>query len=125
MSLNKTKIDWCDFTWNPLVGCKNNCFNSKCYAKQINNRYKFIPDWNEPKYYFERLTEPYKFNTLKNKGKKVFTVSMGDLFGSWVDAEFIKQVLKTAASCHNLQFMFLTKNPNRYLELLDRGNGKF
>ena len=34
--MKKTKIDWCDCTINPVVGCKNGC--KYCYAAR--NTYK-------------------------------------------------------------------------------------
>lgn len=33
----KTKIDWCDTTWNPVTGCLHNC--EYCYARPLTNRY--------------------------------------------------------------------------------------
>lgn len=30
--MNKSKIDWCDFTWNPVTGCRRGC--AYCYAKK-------------------------------------------------------------------------------------------
>lgn len=35
--MGKTKIDWCDYTWNPVTGCYHNC--PYCYAKKIANRF--------------------------------------------------------------------------------------
>ena len=35
--MNKTKIEWCDATWNPVVGCKHGC--DYCYAKRIAARF--------------------------------------------------------------------------------------
>lgn len=35
--MNKTKIEWCDDTWNPVTGCLHNC--GYCYAKRIANRF--------------------------------------------------------------------------------------
>lgn len=35
--MNKTKIEWCDSTWNPVTGCLNDC--EYCYAKKIANRF--------------------------------------------------------------------------------------
>lgn len=29
----KTKIDWCDSTWNPVTGCLHGC--AYCYARKI------------------------------------------------------------------------------------------
>lgn len=33
----KTKIEWCDSTWNPVTGCRHNCHY--CYAKRIAERF--------------------------------------------------------------------------------------
>lgn len=33
----KTKIDWCDSSWNPVTGCLHDC--EYCYARSIANRY--------------------------------------------------------------------------------------
>ncbi len=46
--MNKTKIEWTDYTWNPVVGCKNGCWY--CYAKRMNDRFGWIEDWNKPQF---------------------------------------------------------------------------
>lgn len=33
----KTKIDWCDSTWNPVTGCLHDC--EYCYARSLAKRY--------------------------------------------------------------------------------------
>lgn len=33
----KTKIDWCDSTWNPVTGCRHDC--AYCYARKIAERF--------------------------------------------------------------------------------------
>lgn len=38
----KTKIDWCDSTWNPVTGCLHGC--EYCYARGIANRFGFLKD---------------------------------------------------------------------------------
>lgn len=35
--MNKTKIDWCDSTWNPVTGCLHGC--EYCYARGISERF--------------------------------------------------------------------------------------
>lgn len=35
--LNKTDIEWADYTWNPVTGCQHNC--PYCYAKGIAYRF--------------------------------------------------------------------------------------
>ncbi len=34
---NKTRIEWCDFTWNPVTGCLHGC--DYCYARRIAERF--------------------------------------------------------------------------------------
>lgn len=34
---SKTKIDWCDATWNPVTGCLHDC--EYCYARRIAERF--------------------------------------------------------------------------------------
>lgn len=36
--MDKTKIEWCDTTWNPVTGCLHDC--EYCYAQKIANRFK-------------------------------------------------------------------------------------
>ena len=35
---SKTKIDWCDATWNPVTGCLHGC--EYCYARRIAERFR-------------------------------------------------------------------------------------
>lgn len=37
MIMKKTKIEWCDSTWNPVTGCLHGC--EYCYARKIANRF--------------------------------------------------------------------------------------
>jgi protein gp37 len=36
--MNKSKIEWCDMTFNPVTGCLHGC--EYCYARRIANRFK-------------------------------------------------------------------------------------
>ena len=107
--MNKTKISWCDYTWNPVVGCKHGC--KYCYAERINNRFKYIPKWSEPEFYPKRLIEP-----LDKKGVKIFVGSMCDLFGGWIPSVWIIRIIDICNYSPQHEFMFLTKNPIRYNE---------
>lgn len=46
----KTKVDWCDSTWNPVTGCEHRC--PYCYAKGIAERFgtNWLPDENPDDY---------------------------------------------------------------------------
>ena len=47
---DKTKIDWCDASWNPVTGCEHRC--PYCYAKGIAERFgkNWLPDENPDTY---------------------------------------------------------------------------
>lgn len=135
--MNKTKIEWADMTFNPVTGCLHGC--DYCYARRIANRfgkhekplgwepgfnvellkkygnpypYDFIPTFH--KY---RLDEPQKIK----KPSKIFVCSMADLFGEWVPDEWIERVFETCKKASQHTYMFLTKNPYRYMQLALRG----
>ena len=93
--MNKTKIEWCDYTWNPLIGCRHGC--KYCYAKRLNSRFNFIPKWETPIFFPDRLNEPL----AKRKGAKIFVCSMSDLFGNWVRSEWIEKILHIACSMYH------------------------
>ena len=46
--MNKTKIDWCDSTWNPITGCFHGC--DYCYARGITERFglSYTPKLGDP-----------------------------------------------------------------------------
>lgn len=110
--MNKTNIEWCDVTWNPIVGCKHGC--TYCYAKQIVNRFKHIPEWTEPQFFEKRLSEPGK----EKKSLSIFVGSMSDVLGDWIPVEWIQKIIDVAVKNPHHKFLFLTKNPKRYSEFL-------
>ena len=132
--MNRTKIEWTDFTWNPVTGCKHGC--PYCYGRKIAKRFrKLFPNGYEPTFHPERLKEPY--NVPKNfksrnphlpKGTAmIFTVSMGDLFGWWMLDEcrfwvysvfnVIWDIYRSALHPKH-QFQILTKAPQNIEFLL-------
>ena len=142
--MNKTKIDWCDSTWNPVTGCLHEC--EYCYARRIAERFKpfdfphltergvfeglnelEIPIMTACKdeeyrvcaypYGFEPTFHKYRLNEYQNKkGRNIFVCSMADLFGDWVPDEWIEEVFKACHDATQHNYLFLTKNPERYAE---------
>ena len=104
--MNKTKIEYGDYCWNPLEGCLHNCWY--CYGER---RFKQFGKSYKPKYYPERLKDP-----MKQKPGKVLVCFHADLFGDWVKKDFIQQVVDKTKEYPEHTFYFLTKNPKRYLE---------
>ena len=145
--MNRTKIEWCDSTWNPVTGCKHGC--EYCYAKRIAERYagsvsagsfdgrKLVeldeqplverkngkvsgapfPVGFRPTLHKYRLWEPAHVK----KPQTIFVCSMADLFGEWVPDEWIAEVFNACLLSPQHRYLFLTKNPGRYMKLAEAG----
>ncbi len=155
--MEKTRIDWCDSTWNPVTGCLHGC--ECCYARSIAKRfggandgettyegealwtfegeengqnhvldypYKWYSDngstvRNAPyPFYFDPTFHKYRLNDyIGKKGRNIFVCSMADLFGSWVPDSWIEEVFAACEKAPQHHYLFLTKNPGRYVELIN------
>ena len=146
--MNKSLIEWCDFTWNPVTGCQHGCLYS--YAAKQATRFsgnvlinktseQLRKEWDErgtrwvlKKPFKNEIGKvppfPVKFEPMfreyclpmpaqKKKPAVIFVVSMGDLFGEWVPDEWIRRVFGAAQAAPWHTYLFLTKNPSRYLQL--------
>jgi protein gp37 len=117
--MQKTKIEWTKgtngeygYVWNPVTGCEGKC--QYCYARKMANRLKGRCGYPadkpfKPTFHMVRLWE-----TFPAKQSKIFVSSMGDLFGDWVQTEWINRVLDVVRINYKHTFIFLTKNPKRY-----------
>ena len=142
----RTKIDWCDATWNPVTGCLHGC--DYCYARPIAYRFKgrcgfYAIDHGEqdknihvlennvwknngmkspypfgfdPTFHRYKLDEPNRWKKPRN----IFVCSMADMFGDWVPDEWIKAVFDACAAAPQHRYLFLTKNPKRYIDLANK-----
>ena len=71
--MNKTKIDWCDSTWNPVTGCLHGC--EYCYARNIAHRFGGVTELEDTDLDYEKICEsniveiekPLKY--INDKGK--------------------------------------------------------
>ena len=132
----KDGIGWCDYTWNPVSGCLHPCRNTYCYANKQVRRFSTVtakpageihdlkkradtvyPFGFDPTFHRYKLGEPSGRKTPAT----IFVVSMGDLFGEWVPDKWIKTVFAECAAAPQHRYMFLTKNPKRYIELAEKG----
>lgn len=140
----KSKIEWTDSSWSPVTGCYHDC--PYCYARATANRFKgcdAAPDGKTEKHIVElrerekvtckdgivrNAAYPFGFTpTLheyrlsdprtKGFGKTIFVCSMADLFGSWVPTSWIKKVFDACKEAPGHRYLFLTKNPQRYIDL--------
>lgn len=150
--MNRSKIEWCDHTWNPITGCLHSC--EYCYARLMAKRfagdirlnkmaksdYRTVMAADESRelyvldkpmlnetgttlvypFGFEPTLHRYRYNTidtLKN-GHNIFVGAMADVFGKWVPDEWIKEVIQECVKRPQHNYLFLTKNPDRYISLL-------
>ena len=108
--LNPTDIEWADKTWNPQVGCRNDC--PYCYARAMCIR--FAVPWQRPKdfpfeptFHPERLDAPSKLT----KPSKIFVCSMGEMWGPWVPYHWRYDILAAIEAAPQHTFLNLTKYP--------------
>lgn len=132
--MNKTKIDWATMSWNPVTGCRHGCLY--CYARRTAHRFDAeLKDENQTEgglhvlqekikatpypYGFEPTMHRYRLNQPERQAdpQTVFVCSMADLFGRWVPTAWIRDVLDACQRAPQHRYLFLTKNPARYLEL--------
>jgi len=119
--MNKTKIEWCSMSWNPVTGCKHGC--PYCYARKIAERFRGSKAWPfgfVPTFHSNRKGDPQKMK----KPQTIFVCSMADLFGEWVPDEWITSVFDACLKAPWHTYIFLTKNPKRYLTIPGEYLGK-
>ncbi|KKN75044.1 hypothetical protein LCGC14_0384180 [marine sediment metagenome] len=104
------KIDWTDYTWNPIKGCLHEC--PYCYMDKM---VRFDPEIMEPGFRPEFIGDDMP-RLRRLKPSRIFVGSSGDMWGEWVKPEWILQALYVVEQCPQHTFLFLTKNPRRYVD---------
>jgi protein gp37 len=110
-------IEWAQWSWNPITGCKHNC--PYCYARDIAERFlpqEFAPSLYPYRLYMPANTEVPQAAEIDTRFRNVFTGSMADMFGKWVPKEWIEQVLSVMEDNPQWNFLTLTKFPHRLRE---------
>jgi protein gp37 len=108
--MNTTKIEWCDKTINPVVGCTHGC--PYCYAKKMAMRqgknsccYDF-----KPHPHLERLEQINEYQ----KPYKIFIDSMWDWNCKDNKKVWLNDILKKMRKCEQHIFQILSKMPKGY-----------
>lgn len=109
--MNKTNIEWTNYTLNCVVGCSHNC--PYCYArkqaKRFQQRCKLCYDFI-PHPHLERLNQLSPTQTPA----KIFMDSMFDWNCNQVKIEWLVPQIKKMRECKQHTFQILTKRPKRY-----------
>jgi protein gp37 len=125
--MNKSSIEFADFTWNPIVGCKNNC--PYCWARKFNDRYFHNNNFYIPKIIEERLNEkvpglPKQRNEIAKiispDKPVIFVVDMGDIFSEGISVYWLEDIVDYIISHPEANFLLLTKRPLNYLSWINQ-----
>lgn len=131
-TISKTNIEWCDYVYNPVWGCKNNC--PYCYARKIAKRfwnviYKKEIEYNKNKNTYYKWLEDYLLGLVDfkpvfldsnynkkfpKKASNIFVNSMSDVY-CWSEV-WMKKVIEKIKNHQRHNFIFLTKKPEIYLD---------
>lgn len=80
-------------------------------VKKIAYPYGFIPTFHR-----------YRLNEYKNlHGRNIFVCSMADMFGEYIPDRWIIEIFEACKAAPQHNYLFLTKNPRRYVELQECG----
>ena len=147
--MKKSAFGFCDFSWNPVTGCLMDC--PHCFAMSHLRRFAGDIRINKgseqlikeaPGLYI--LPKPFKstYGTIlqspvgttptlheyrlpmvaqKKKPAVIIVCSYADLFGAWVPDEWIRCVFDACEAAPWHKYLFLTKNPQRFIELDEKG----
>ena len=107
--MGKTKIEWCDYTINPVKGkCPVAC--PYCYARRLYDRFKWNPTIRLDLDAFQPLRSV-------RQPSRVFVGSTIELFGDWIEHSWMMDILSLCESYKRAghSFLFLTKYPENLI----------
>jgi protein gp37 len=135
-----TKIEWCDHTFNPWIGCaKVSPGCQHCYAEQLMDKrlgkvnwgpgnprqrtsesnWKQVERWNldaemEEERYVEAIDDPSAVVAGMPYHPKVFVASLADWLDPEVPIDWLADLLTLISRCPHLDFLMLTKRPEQW-----------
>lgn len=129
--MGETKIEWCDFTFNPWIGCtKVSPACDGCYAENLMaNRYGRVrwgagedrvrtapANWRKPIAW-------NKAAALKNDSTFVFCASLADVFDNEVDPVWRRDLFELIETTPALTWLLLTKRIGNVIKMTDPLSG--
>jgi len=113
----QTKIEWCDHTWNPWIGCqKVGAPCDFCYAEELMDaRYGRVvwgPHGERVKTGESTWANLRKWDRAAAKAgvrRFVFSLSLGDIWDNKVPPAWRREAFDQARECPNLIMLYLSK----------------
>lgn len=135
-----TKIQWCDSTCNPTMGCEGcelwNRKVKKCYAGMLHVRFGgvtkgYSPTFEELTYWPGRMAEAARWSALSGTARQtkpwlnglprlIFVSDMSDSLSAVVPFDFLeKEIIEVVTTPEGTRhhWLWLTKRPDRMAEL--------
>lgn len=112
----KSRIEWTESTWNPVVGCTKLSAGCKhCYAETMARRLQAMGVVGYEQGFKKVRTLPFRLDEPLQKKKPTvyFVNSMSDLFHTDVAESFIDRAFDVMARCPQHTFQVLTKRAER------------
>ncbi len=101
--MQKTKIEWCDYSWNPIKGyCPNSC--PYCYAHRMYNRF----GWDKTLRF--NFSELYSLDKIK-KPSRIFVSSTIDMYHESIYEPWARTIIVLSRDHPEHTFITLTKFP--------------
>lgn len=134
MSAN-TKIEWCDHTFNPWIGCQKvgpGC--DHCYAEAWDRRFAVsghamrwgpgaerrrtsLANWRKP---VQWNANADAFQAQHGRRQRVFCASLADVFDNQIDPQWRADLLRLIDQTPNLDWLLLTKRIGNANAMLDQ-----
>jgi protein gp37 len=120
-----TRIEWCDHTWNPWVGCQHvspGC--DHCYAERLMDHRLGQVEWGphgkrrrtSPAYW--RIPLRWARKGPRRRRPRVFCASLADVFDNQVPSQWRSDVFELIRQTPELDWLLLTKRPQNIRKML-------
>ena len=124
-----TKIEWCDHTFNPWMGCAKihtGCLN--CYAESLMDKRLGKVEWGEHGVRVKTSSDNWKAVERINRkaseagrSESVFCASLADVFETRSDLDpWRRELWELIERCDSLEWLLLTKRPENIRKMLPR-----
>ena len=126
-----TRIEWCDHTWNPWIGCtKVGAPCDFCYAEDMMDtrygRVQWGPHGDRVRTSLSTWHNLRRWDrAAREAGERrfVFSLSLGDIWDNQVDPAWRREAFEEARACPNLVMLYLSKRIGNAVEMAEAAGG--